>query len=262
MPKLRFKDINIHFSERGEGPAVFLLHGFLEASWMWKDLIKGLSERYRFVMIDLPGHGKSDCIGYVHTMDEMAEAVHAVMEHLGLRRVQLVGHSMGGYVALAFAERWPDNVKNLILYHSTARSDSKEQKKNRDRAIELVKQNHKSFIRQSIPMLFRPVNRTKYRDQVNEVKTLALETPVQGVIAALAGMRDRPNRELLLKFPPYPVHIIAGTHDPRIPFTESQELSEISEYVTLHTLKGCGHMGYVEAKEASEAALDRALMSR
>ena len=111
MPNVQFKDINLYFHEKGKGSAVVLLHGFLEASWMWDDIATALSKRYRVVCIDLPGHGKSDCLGYVHSMDEMAEAVMAVVQSLRLRRIQLVGHSMGGYVALAFAERWPDHLK-------------------------------------------------------------------------------------------------------------------------------------------------------
>jgi pimeloyl-ACP methyl ester carboxylesterase len=251
MPKLRFKDINIWYSDQGTGSAVVLLHGFLEASWMWTDLIAPLSKRFRVICIDLPGHGKSDCIGYVHSMDEMAEVVFAVLHELKLRRVNLVGHSMGGYVALAFAERWPDHVKNLLLYQSTARADDPDRKRDRDRVIELAKTNHKSLVRKSIPMLFRPVNRTKMKDRVNEIKALALQTPVQGIIAALAGMRDRPNRELLLKFPPYPVHIIAGEKDPRIPLSESMELAAISDHVQLHVIKGSGHMSYAEAPDAT-----------
>jgi pimeloyl-ACP methyl ester carboxylesterase len=90
------------------------------------------------------------------------------------------------------------------------------------------------------------VNRKRFRTQINEVKSLALETPVQGIIAALGGMRDRPNRELLLKFPPYPVHLIAGEKDPRIPLQELIEQAEISEFVHLHVLEGCGHMSYIE----------------
>ena len=104
MPKVRFKDINIHYTEAGQGSAVVLLHGFLEASWMWKDILATLKKKYRVVCIDLPGHGKSDCIGYVHSMDEMAESVHAVLAHLKLRRVSMVGHSMGGMIAVTLAK--------------------------------------------------------------------------------------------------------------------------------------------------------------
>lgn len=247
MASFDFKGVNISFEEQGSGPAVIFIHGFLENKNMWKHFIPHLAGSRKIICLDLPGHGESDCIGYVHTMEEMAECVYELIGHLNLRRVTLVGHSMGGYVALAFAEKYPDHVRNLVLYQSTARADSEWKKKDRLRAIELVKKNHKSFIRNSIPMLFRPVNRKRYREQINEIKEEALKTPLQGVIAAIDGMRQRPDREILLKFPPYPVHIIAGDKDPRIPIEESVEQAEASDEVHLHVIKGCGHMSYIEA---------------
>lgn len=246
MPKVEYKQVNIHYDEQGSGSAIVLLHGFLEGSWMWKDVVPTLLKKHRVITIDLPGHGLSDSIGYVHTMEEMAEAVQAVVNHLGVRRIGLVGHSMGGYVALAFAEQFPDNVRSLVLLQSTALADSEEKKADRLRAIELVKSNYKSFVRRSIPLLFRPVNRRRYKDEIRWVKEEALKTSAQGIIAAIEGMRLRPNREVLLKFPPYPVHLIAGEKDPRISLDECVYLSEISEHVQLHVIKGCGHMSYVE----------------
>lgn len=259
MPKVNFKQVEISYQEQGSGSAVVLLHGFLEGSWMWRDVTPELAKKFRVIEIDLPGHGASDCIGYVHTMEEMAEAVFAVLQELGIRRISLVGHSMGGYVSLAFAEHYPDHVKNLVLLNSTALADSEEQKENRLRAIELVKSNHKSFVRKSVPLLFRPVNRQKKKEELNWVKEQCLLTPPQGIIAAIEGMRQRPNREVLLKFPPYPVHIIAGTKDPRISIEESRYLAVISDDVFLHELTGCGHMSYVECPTEMLKVIKKAL---
>lgn len=249
MPKHRFKDISIHFTDRGTGSVVVLIHGFLENLTMWRDIQIALLPKHRVICIDLPGHGKSENIGYVHTMEELADVVYAVLRSLKLRKYALVGHSMGGYVALAFAEKHPDNLRSLVLYQSTARADSNEKKKDRKRAAALIKQNPKSFIRKSVPLLFRPVNRKKFRPELKKLVEEALTTSPQGVVAALEGMRLRPNREILLKFPPYPVHIIASDKDPRIPLAESEELAQISESVHLHLIKGCGHMSYIEAKD-------------
>ncbi|MBT7749917.1 MAG: alpha/beta hydrolase [Flavobacteriales bacterium] len=249
MPKHIFKDISIHFTDRGKGPAVVLIHGFLENLTMWKDIEKSIIQKHRVICVDLPGHGKSDCIGYVHTMDEMAEAIHSVLRSLRLRKYAIVGHSMGGYVALAYAEKHPDNLRDLVLYQSTAKADSNEKKRDRKRAATLIKKNPTSFIRKSIPLLFRPVNRKTFKKEIKELIDEAVKTSSQGLVAALEGMRIRPNRELLLKFPPYPVHIVAGDKDPRIPIQESIQLSKISEFVTLHVIKGIGHMSYIEAKE-------------
>ena len=247
MAKHSFKGVQIYFEEHGSGPCVVLIHGFLEGTWMWKDIIPIISKRNRVVAIDLPGHGKSDNIGYVHQMDEMAECVQSIVHALGIRRVTLIGHSMGGYVALAFAELYPDQVRKLVLYQSTARDDSPIKKKHRTRAMRLIQTNHKSFIRNSIPMLFRPKNRAIFREQINQLKAEALKTSRQGVIAALTGMRDRPNREIILKFAPYPVDIIASDYDPRIPLEESIYLSELSENVNLVLIKDAGHISYIEA---------------
>lgn len=259
MPTVDFKQVKIWYEEQGKGSAVVLLHGFLEASWMWKDIWPELAKRHRVIMIDLPGHGQSDCIGYVHTMEEMADAVSAVIQELGIRRATLVGHSMGGYVSLAFAEKYPDVVKTLVLMQSTALADSEQANLNRLRAIELVKANHKSFVKKSVPLLFRPVNRTKFKEQVNWVKEQCLKTPPQGIIAAVEGMRQRPNREVLLKFPPFEVHLIAGEKDPRISIEESRYLATISEYVQLHEIKGCGHMSYIEDLENTNLLLRKAM---
>lgn len=257
MPETKFKGVKIHYTDRGKGPAVVLLHGFLENSSMWDTLVPVFSRKHRVVCVDLPGHGQSECIGYVHTMDEMAEAVYKVISLLKLRRVTLIGHSMGGYVALAFAEFYPDHVKQLVIYQSSALSDDPARKKARNQAIDLVKSNHLSFIRKSIPQLFRPVNRQRFKKEVERAKEEALKIPVQGIIAALGGMRDRPNREILLKFPPYPVHVVAADKDPRIPYAESAALANISEHVRLHTIKGSGHMSYIEAPERTlEVFLD------
>lgn len=247
----------MHYEDLGKGPAVVLIHGFLESTWMWKDIAPELARGHRVICVDLPGHGHSDCIGYVHTMEEMAEVVHAIVTHLKLRKASLVGHSMGGYVALAFAELYPDNVRTLVLYQSTSRADSAWKKRDRQRAIQLIKQNYKSFIRKSIPALFRPVNRKRCRAEINALKEEALKTPVQGIIAALDGMRQRPDREILLRFPPYPVHIIASDKDPRIPLGESQEQAAVSESVHLHLIKGSGHMSYIEAREEATRLLKR-----
>lgn len=254
MPKLRFKDVDIHFTDIGKGPAVVLIHGFLENVSMWAFVQETLKSK-RTICVDLPGHGESDCIGYVHTMEEMADAVLAVLRHLKIRRISLVGHSMGGYVALALAEKEPDMLRSLTLYHSTARADTMWKKRDRERAIKLIKVNHKSFVRTSIPMLFKPSNRKRLGSEIKLLKSEALNTSKQGIVAALSGMRLRPNREVLLKFPPFPVFIIAGDKDPRIPLEESVQLSEISEFVQLNVIEGCGHMSFLEYPETVKKLL-------
>ena len=153
------KNTKVNFSIQGSGTAIVLLHGFLETSTMWKYISKELSKKFKVICIDLLGHGATENHGYIHTMENQAEMVKAVLNYLNLKRYILIGHSMGGYVALAFSQLFPSNIKGLCLMNSTALPDSKEKKINRDRAVAAVKQNHKTFVRIAIPMLFSEENR-------------------------------------------------------------------------------------------------------
>ena len=247
MAVFTYRSAEFHYSDTGSGIAVVFLHGFLENQSMWKDLISALPKKYRAITLDLPGHGQSHNLGYIHTMEDMAELVKALINELKLKKAFLAGHSMGGYVALAFAEKYPDFVRGIILQNSTARADSHTKKLDRDRAIALVKENPKSFVRKSIPNLFRPKNRITMREVVTWVKKEALKTSPQGIVAALEGMKIRPDREVLLHFAPYPVLFIAAQNDPILPF-ETLKSQLKAEKVTPCVTEN-GHMGHIEDSE-------------
>ncbi|WP_431132817.1 alpha/beta fold hydrolase [Psychroserpens mesophilus] len=193
-----YKESHIFYTDEGQGDSIIFLHGFLENSSMWTSIIRYLKSSYRVICIDLLGHGQTGCIGYVHTMENMADAVMTVINELNIETFMLIGHSMGGYVALAIAEKHSNLVDGLCLMNSTALEDNAERKLNRDRAIEAVKNNHKMFINISIANLFAPDNRNRLTKEIHTVRQEALKTPLQGIIAALEGMKVRPNREHVL----------------------------------------------------------------
>lgn len=244
---LLFKGTDIFYTDQGKGKAVVFLHGFLENSSMWEPFISKFSKKNRVICIDLLGHGHSGCLGYVHSMELMAEAVSAVLKHLKIRRYILVGHSMGGYVALAFAEKNPDAVKGLCLMNSTANADSPDKKENRDRAIVAVKQNHKTFIRMAISNLFRPKNRTIFSEEIKQVKKEALRTPLQGIVAALEGMKIREDREVLLHFSPYKKMLIVSKKDPVLDFDKLINQTK-GTGVNLVVFPD-GHMSHIENRD-------------
>jgi len=218
-----------------------------------KTIVPHLSKRNRVICIDLLGHGQTECLGYVHTMEVMAEAIHTVLQHLKIRRSIFIGHSMGGYVALAFAEAHPDAVKGLCLLNSTSRADSAEKRQHRDRAIKVVKQSHKPFIRIAISDLFRPKNRTVFSKEVQQAKKEALKTPLQGIVAALEGMKIRNDREVLLHFSPYKKMMILGKKDPVLSYPEILEQLKNTD-VTLVELPD-GHMSHIENFEETLRAI-------
>ena len=189
-------------------------------------------------------------------MEEMAEAVYAVLSHLKLRKYFLIGHSLGGYVSLALAEIYADNIKGLCLFHSTAKADNKQKKADRERAIKVVKRNPLLFIEEAIPHLFN----TKYKPYkrgIDQLKKIAIQISKQGIIAALEGMKVRLDREIILKFAPYPILYIIGKEDPVLPYQDLISQVKLNEKGNYLLLDNTAHMGFIEAKKESLKAIQQ-----
>ncbi len=253
--QLVYKNTKISYTDEGKGTAIVLLHGFLENKTMWKAFVPELIKKHRVITIDLLGHGETECLGYVHAMEDQADMIYAMLLFLKVRKVVLVGHSMGGYVALAFAELYPDYVKGLFLLNSTSRADSDERKINRDRAIAAVKQNYTAFVRMSIANLFSEDNREILAKPIEKVKLEALKTPLQGIVAALEGMKIRKDREVILHFAPYPIQLVLGQKDGVLLYEDNTNQIEGTK-VALTTFPD-GHMSHIEnEKELKKVLLD------
>jgi pimeloyl-ACP methyl ester carboxylesterase len=253
MKTITYKNTKISFTDDGKGTAVVLLHGFLENKTMWDKYVLALSKYHRIITIDLLGHGETECLGYVHTMEDQADMIFAVLISLRIRKIVLVGHSMGGYVALAFAELYPDYVKGLFLLNSSSRADSDERKINRDRAIKAVKQNHTNFVRISITNLFSEDNREVLAKEIEKVKLQALKTPLQGIVASLEGMKIRKDREVLLHFAPFPIQLVLGKKDGVLIYDDTIDQIEGTK-VELTTFTD-GHMSHIENEKELKIVL-------
>ncbi|MBW1658219.1 alpha/beta fold hydrolase [Flavobacterium quisquiliarum] len=248
-----YKNTKISFSDSGKGNTIIFLHGFLENKKMWKDYVDFFSDKYRIITIDLLGHGESDSLGYVHEMEDNANAVNEVLEYLKIEKATILGHSMGGYVGLAFAELYPQKIQKLILLNSTSKEDNPEKKINRTRAIKAVKQNYVAFVSLAIANLFSENNRTRLVDEIEKVKTEALKTPLQGIIASLEGMKIRKDREWLLQENRFPVLLVLGKKDPVLNYEDS--LSQIEDTTVELVSFEDGHMSQIENKEALKTVL-------
>lgn len=245
MKTFNYKNTDIYYTDQGKGKTIFLLHGFLEDHFMWNELQTLLSKRYRVIAIDLLGHGSSECMGYVHTMEDQADMLFALVFRLRLRKVALIGHSMGGYIALAFAELYPEYVRSLTLLNSSTLADSEERKSNRERAIEIVKKNSATFIRMATYNLFDKDSHKKFPEKIEAFTQRALKTPRQGIIASLEGMKIRLDREALLHFGPYPKMMIAAENDSIIPLEDLKNQVQNTD-VVFHIVKG-GHVSTIES---------------
>ena len=247
MAQFIFKNTKIHYSDTGSGNAIVLLHGFLENSTMWDSYIPDFTKKNRVIAIDLLGHGQSECLGYIHTMENQTEMVFALLDFLNVKKPVFVGHSMGGYVALAFANVYPENIGSLVLLNSTSYEDNHERKINRNRAIKAVKLNYINFVRMSISNLFTEENREILIDEIELVKLEALKTPLQGIIAAQEGMKIRKDRTRFLQIATFPILLILGEKDPVLNYKENIKLIENTK-IKLITFPD-GHMSHIENKE-------------
>lgn len=252
-----FRKAKIRFSDKGKGRAIVLVHGFLGSLEVWNEFSEKLSKRFRVIAIDLPGHGKSPCIGYIHSMELLAECIKSVVDHLKLKHCILIGHSMGGYAALSFAELFPDNVSGLCLFHSTALPDTPVKKEGRKRAIEAVKNNHTQFTYEFIPQLFATENTTRLKNEIEFLQAIASEMNKQGIINALEGMKDRADKSKILKKAPFPVLFIAGKKDSRILLEEIIPQIKLPKLASALVLENAGHMGFYEEKELTLLAITK-----
>tara|TARA_R110002049_G_scaffold56399_5_gene155562 strand:- start:13255 stop:14031 length:777 start_codon:yes stop_codon:yes gene_type:complete len=244
---LEYKNANIFYTDEGKGTAIVLIHGFLENTTMWHKITPELSKRNRIITIDLLGHGKSDCLGYMHSMEVFAETINAVLKHLRIRKCILIGHSLGGYVALAFAEKNPQKVKGLCLMNSTSNEDDDERKTLRLRANKMIQNNFTNMVRMSFANLFGEKSKTLHKDEMETSLKEALQTPIQGYIAAQEGMRIRPNRNNILTENSFKKLIIIGEKDPVLNFEIS--LAEAKKTTSEFVVFPNGHMSHIENKE-------------
>ena len=242
-----FKNTIISFSDIGKGTAVVLIHGLLENATMWYDITPQLLQKNRVITIDLLGHGNSDCLGYIHSMELFSESVNAVLKHLRIRKYILVGHSMGGYVALALAEKYPEKIKGLCLMNSTSNEDDTERKALRKRANTMVQTNFNNMIRMSFINLFEPKSKIVYKNEVAHALSEALKTSVQGYIAAQEGMRIRPNRNHIMLEGSFKKLMIIGEKDPVL--TCQKSLQEAKKTNTETVVFPNGHMSHIENKD-------------
>lgn len=242
-----FKKEKIYFSDLGKGRTVVLLHGFLGSHEIWQATAENLSRSYRVIAIDLPGHGNTKSIGYAHSMDLMARSVKAVMDSLKLKKYVIIGHSMGGYAGLAFADLFPDSLKGLCLFHSTAYPDSDEKKLDRLRAIQLVKANKSIYTRTTIRNLFATRNIKYLGKEINFALSIARKTSRQGIVAALHGMRDRQGRDIILGLVEYPIMMVIGEQDNVLPAESLMEQSRMIKNPTVLYLEHDGHFGFLES---------------
>ena len=242
-------------SEQGER-CIVLLHGYLESLLVWDDFVPLLYKQLRVVTLDLPGHGISVVTGECHTMEFLADTVAEGLKALGIQRCTLVGHSMGGYVALAFCERHPDMLDGLVLLSSTPNPDTEEKAENRRREIALVRAGKKEMLARVAPAAgFAEENRTRMADAIEDLTEQVFVTEEEGIVALLNGMIARKDQNEMLRQTKVPVLFILGRKDNYIPVEVAEKMVVDHPEARVVWLEHSGHMGFLEEPEATARAL-------
>lgn len=236
----------LHFEKKGNGQeTLVLLHGFMENSSIWKDMEPYLSEKFSLLKIDLPGHGKSEIYGEIHTVDLMADEVKKVLDHQKLEKIHLLGHSMGGYVSLAFAEKHPETLKSLTLFFSTYLADDEEKKEQRIKSYRIIKDAFAHYARAGIPNLFNPNERDILEGKIETALETALSTNNLGALACVKGMVERTDKKHVLENIEAKILVLAGKHDSAVKTEKTiknlPDKTNIKSYIL-----DCAHNGHWE----------------
>lgn len=254
------KNSRIYYQVSGNGTPVVLVHGFAEDHDLWRYQHAALSKHYLLIVPDLPGSGKSDMIDDM-SIDGMADCIKQIIHHelpatAVLAGVFMIGHSMGGYITLAFAEKYPEMLLGIGLFHSTAYEDSAEKKETRRRGITFI-QTHGSyeFIKQSVPNLFTENYRTKNNAILAEMIARYSSFDRLALTAYYEAMILRPDRTTVLQSFNKPVLFIIGKNDKAIPFEDSMKQSHIPQLAFIEIMETAAHMGMWEEKEKSNEVL-------
>jgi pimeloyl-ACP methyl ester carboxylesterase len=245
-----FKGGRIHYSDSENGSVMILLHGYLESSEVWNGFAQKLTGYFRVISIDLPGHGLSDIYGETHSMEFMASCVNGLIEKLGIEKVFLIGHSLGGYVAMAFLELYPEKLAGYCLFHSHPFADTQQALQKREREIMIVKAGKKKMMYpENVIRMFADSNIKKCGKALERSKIIASRLPDAGIIAVLKGMMIRPSRLSFMVAGRVPCLWILGSMDNYIPCDQIQKNVRLPENARIIILEKSGHMGFIEEEE-------------
>ncbi len=252
MKTIVFDHTPIAYAEKGDpsGIPLVLLHGFCEDSSIWEGLQEEITG-CRMIVVDLPGFGSS---GWKENYDIewAADSVCSVLDHMGIAQSVIVGHSMGGYVALALAERAPGRLLGLCLFHSHPFADSEEKQSDRLRSIRFVQQNGpEPFIKQLIPRLFAPLFASSNVYLLNRLIFLASRNGAAPITSALQAMASRPDRSAVLAGIAVPVLFLIGALDTTIPTAASWKQTILPDRAIIHLFAKEAHMGMFQYREAA-----------
>ena len=254
-----YENKKIVYRNVGNGKPVILIHGFGEDGEVWKNQIDFLKNRFRLIVPDLPGSGQSELIDDM-SIEGMAEVIHSIIHEENIDACPVIGHSMGGYIALALVEKYWNHVSVFGLFHSSAYADSEEKKSIRRKGIEFINQHGAfEFLKTATPNLFSPNSKEQIPNTIEEIIDLGHNFTAAALVSYYEAMIQRPDRTEILQKATVPVLFIMGKYDNAVPLNDGLEQSHLPEKSYIYILQNSGHMGMLEEKDKSNEILDKFL---
>lgn len=249
----------IKYIKKGSGSPVMLIHGFGEDSRIWENQVPVLSENHLLIIPDIPGSGNSPMMvngsieNYARTLKELCDKEQ-------ISELVLIGHSMGGYISLAFADLFPEIIKAFCLFHSSAYADDEEKIATRRKGMEFIRKNGSAkFLEQATPNLFSEATRKKKPGLVRETIDRYANFSEESLVQYYEAMIERPDRTHVLKTFNKPVLIIAGKYDTAVPLEKCLEQAHLGSFSYIHICNNSGHMGMLEEPRDCNDALSKFL---
>ena len=256
---LTYKNAFVSYAVTGKGNTVVLLHGFGEDENIWNHLVGKLKTDFRVIVPDIPGSGKSTILkdgNNIVSIDDYAEVIIKILEKETVTNCTIIGHSMGGYITLAFAEKYPKLLNGFGLFHSSAFADTDERKQARLKSIKYLQKNDPvSFLKKSIPDLFTEQYKQKHRDVIEKLINGGKSFSSQALIQHQQAMINRPDRIKVLQNAEVPILFIIGEKDKAILLQISLAQCHLPVKSHIHILKNSAHMGMLEEKKISTDAI-------
>ena len=250
MQKININDIELAYTRHGEGSPLVLLHGYPLDGSIWSEVVPLLTDKFELLIPDLRGFGESTTVDTPYTMDTFASDVAGLLDHLGIEKAAIAGHSMGGYVALAFAKLYPERVSGLGLISSQAAADPPERKQGRYDTAGQVAAKGIDVVVEAMTPKFTPDERVQaFAQSVMEQQKPA------AIIGALRAMADREDSTTRLADFKFPVVVVHGDADMLIPIERAREVKNAIPRAHLIELKGVGHLPMMDAAEETAKAL-------
>lgn len=266
-----YQNANITYRIEGIGRPVVLLHGFGEDSHIWDAQVSFLKDHCLLIIPDLPGSGESSLLSLESkvlsfelteketqnpkpktqndiSIQDYADSIHALLEHENITNAVMLGHSMGGYITLTFAQKYPAQLTAFGLVHSTAYADNDEKKKNRERSIAMIEEyGAHAFLKTTIPNLFGALFKEKHPEKVEELVLASQAFSKEALQQYTRAMMNRPDMTDVLKSNRLPVLFVIGTEDVAAPMKDMLEQTQLTPHPYIHVLQNIGHMGMWEA---------------